>query len=916
MNRTCMDRNFLWVKAALLTFCSLALGLEGIAQLVAPFTEEEYGENWNEPVFLTFDDNGRGYVVERHGLVWALDEDGHKFAHPMVDIREEVVMFGDHGLLGFALDPRFESNHYVYLLYVVDRHHLMSYGTPDYDPETTIIEQATIGRITRYTADAASDYTTVDPESRKILLGKGPTDGFPVLMASHGVGSLAFGTDGTLMASCGDAGSFLSNDKGSAPETFFEQALEDGIIRPKENVGSYRAQLVDCLNGKLIRIDPETGEGLPSNPFFDPEDPNSAASKVWALGLRQPYRFIHKPGTGSHNPEDGNPGVFYIGDVGGGAWEELSIADTAGMNFGWPIFEGHEYHWGFHDHMTVNADEPNPLSGDGCEQPYFSFLTLIQQPLRDETPFFANPCDPEEHIPSTNRYFVHDLPAMSWSNEKYNKPTRATITSWNPDGTMLPIDLEHEDSYVDGANFEGSSSIPGCFYSGDAYPEEYRDKLFLCDFTGWIRIMDFEGDSRPIAVDSLHTDVRRIVCTTQNPADGLVYHVNQFNKIYRIHYGGNSAPRPEIRADKLYGPGPLEVAFDGGYSTDPNDDPLNYHWDFGDGMSSDEITPVHVFAGDNGNPKAYEVVLTVTDTAGASRETSVTISVDNTPPVVDITSIDDGALYSMSGINSFPLIADVRDDEHSEDQLAYAWQVFLHHNDHYHPEFPIEEKESHISLSPAGCGDEQYWYRVALTVTDGAGLSTTDEVELFPYCGEDHVEDFQLIASPSESDVALEWGLIQINPVSKFEVERAEKFGHFEMIGETNGQGRIFVDKFPITGEVDYRVKAYRADGIYTYSNIERVNLLDVRYGQPYLLYPNPVSDMLTLFMPVSTASRIELDIFTPAGVQVEQEVWGHPNIESTFQETVDVSGFIPGIYYYKLTDGERKFHGSFVVVD
>ena len=90
----------------------------------------------------------------------------------------------------------------------------------------------------------------------------------------------------------------------------------------------------------MLRLDPETGDGLPSNPFWDPAHPRSARSRTWALGLRNPYRFSLKPGSGSHNPTDGNPGIFYVGDVGWNSSEDFHVIDRPGLNLGWPIFEG------------------------------------------------------------------------------------------------------------------------------------------------------------------------------------------------------------------------------------------------------------------------------------------------------------------------------------------------------------------------------------------------------------------------------------------------------------------------------------------------------------------------------------------------------------------------------------------------
>jgi len=884
-------------------------------QLIAPFTEEEYGTSWDDPVHMTFDSKGQAYVVERHGLVWMVDDEGEKSDEPFVDIREEVSLFGDHGLLGFALDPAFESNHRVYLLYVVDRHHLLYYGTPEYDPAKTVIEQATIGRVTRYTADESTNFLTVDPDSRKVLLGDSIHNGIPVLMASHGVGSLVFGTDGTLLVSCGEAGSFSSFDYGNAIETSFDQALEDGIIRPKENIGSFRAQLIDCLNGKIIRIDPETGSGLPSNPYYDPAAPNAPRSKVWSLGFRNPYRFVLQPGTGSHVPEEGDPGVLFVGDVGAGAWEELDIVDGPGMNFGWPLYEGHNPNYGFLDSILYNPDEPNPLAGNGCEEYYFSFNSLIKQPLRDDEPFFPNPCNSEEHIPADNNYFVHSEPAMSWSNEKFNKPTRAVVTSWNADGRLLPIDIEDASSYVEGTNFEGSSSIPGFFYTGNALPEEYQDKLFICDFTGWIRIMDFDDANSPTKVDSLHTDIRRVVSMAQDN-DGFIYHINQFNKIYRIRYGGNSAPNAVMGYDRNYGPGPLEVNFDASGSSDPNGDSITYHWDFGDGEESTDIAPVHVFAGQSGQPIRYDVVLTVTDSSDASRKAVDVVTVDNTPPNVDITSIEDGQVYSMTDVNFLPLKADVVDMEHSGEDLNYSWQVFLHHNDHFHPEFPINEVEAWAGISPAGCGDEIYYYRIALTVTDAVGLTGYDEVTILPYCGDDLVESLVLNADAYEDRVELAWDVVESDEIVKYEVERAEKFDHYINIGETTGNERAYMDEFPLPNVSTYRLRALREDGVYTYSNEVEVDLQRVRYKDPFRLFPNPVSDELTVFMPETISSGVEFEMYTASGIEVASRLWSNPLPTSSLVETVDVSGFIPGIYYIRLVDGEKTYRGTVVVVE
>ena len=109
--------------------------------------------------------------------------------------------------VGFALDPAFRVNGYIYLLYAVDRHYLLYFGTPSYNPNANEYNNATIGRLTRYTCRASDSFRSVDPASRFILIGATKDTGFPLCSDTHGVGSLVFGEDGTLVVSCGDGAS-------------------------------------------------------------------------------------------------------------------------------------------------------------------------------------------------------------------------------------------------------------------------------------------------------------------------------------------------------------------------------------------------------------------------------------------------------------------------------------------------------------------------------------------------------------------------------------------------------------------------------------------------------------------------------------------------------------------------------------
>ena len=336
-------------------------------------------------------EDGRLIAWERAGRLWLIEADGHRHDKPMLDISDEVLAWRDHGLLGVALDPAFAANGHVYLAYVVDRHHLDSYGGPNYDPAQTITAVATIARITRYTADPDEGFSHIHPETRHVLLGETRADGIPIVHQSHGIGSLAFGEDGTLVVSVGDSADYATFDTGGqVPGGFVADALANGILRPSEDVGAYRAQLRDSLNGKMLRIDPATGNGVPGNPWFDPTTPRAARSRVFATGLRNPFRMSRIPGTGSHVPSAGNPGTFVISDVGWGTWEEVNVVTRAGSNMGWPLFEGHDQHPGYAYLAPACAEAPNPMAGAGCA-PYFTFRDLVTQ-AQQAAAEWVNPC--------------------------------------------------------------------------------------------------------------------------------------------------------------------------------------------------------------------------------------------------------------------------------------------------------------------------------------------------------------------------------------------------------------------------------------------------------------------------------------------------------------------------------------------
>lgn len=696
----------------------------------AGFNDAVVISGFSEPVGFTFDANDRMYVWEKQGKVWVV-ENGVRSPTPLVDISEEVGNWRDHGCLGFTLDPNFLSNGFIYLLYTVDRHYLMKYGTPEYNPATNEYYNATIMRVTRYTALGPS-FNAVNVGSRKVLIGESKSTGIPLLHESHSTGSLVFGSDGTLMVTAGDAASYNGTDVGSDPQTYFAQALADSILRPEENVGAMRAQLVNSMNGKMLRIDPATGNGLASNPFYDPSEPRAAKSRVWAMGLRNPYRFTRRPGTGSSDPAMGDPGVFYIGDVGYYSYEELNICYTGGMNFGWPIFEGMTQLAPYRDALAQNISAPNPLYGQGgCTKKYFDFQDLLVQETLTHPAGLPNPCDPSVLIPPNIRTFTHDRPVLDWL---HGNQSRCSAFNGN---IAVSYDLDDPASPVPGPRFGGNAAVGGSFIAGVGWPAGYQGSYFMGDYGGaWIKRVTVTPDNKAVQVYNFGTNMGAVVFLKEGP-DGALWYVRYENgQIRKVSPLGvtNLPPVAVAEQNVLYGPGPLTVQFTGSNSTDPENGVLTYLWDFGDGTTSTSANPSHLFTAPSGVPTVFTVTLTVRDDQNQPNSTTIAVNVNNTPPVVAIISFPDGQLYPVGIDTTFSLVAQVSDAEHSAAQLTYAWQTVLHHDNHVHTE-PIDQSVSSSTvISGVGCYTDQFHYSVSLTVSDPGGLSTTVVHQLFPDC--------------------------------------------------------------------------------------------------------------------------------------------------------------------------------------
>ena len=702
-----------------LFFCVLISTHRLFAQLPAGFSKTEVQTNYTNPVGMVFSGDGSQFFVwEKSGKIWVSAWNGSAYVRqttPVLDISEEVGDWNDFGLHSVCFDPNFQANGLVYLFYQVDLHHLLYFGTAQYDSTANLYHHATVSRVTRYRLQKTGDTLSTDYTSRAVLLGETKTTGIPVTFESHAGGTLLFGRDGTLLLSTGDGGHHEGVDVGSRADTYFQESLNQGMMRPNENVGAMRSQMANSMCGKILRIDPATGNGVPTNPFYDAAHPREPQSRVWTLGLRNPYRITLQPGTGSTVAGDGNPGTLLVADVGWYQFEDFHVVDKAGLNCGWPLYEGLEPTISYYGTHVPNADEPG--------QPTFESLCI--QP----TSFIDNP------NPALRR-FTHSRPALDYNHVPVGGGTYITrVPAFN--GTMPITRLLGSAGAPDGTSFSGYCIIGGVYYTGDQFPALYKNTYFLIDHSqGWIKNIELhnEGDHaihevRDFAPDSFE---QGIVDMTMNPRDGSLYYVRIQGTVAQISYGGNQPPVANASSSTVYGASPLSVSFTGSNSVDPEGQALTYLWNFGDGDTSTTANPVHIFA--DSVIHKFTVTLVVTDSLNQqSTPKTLVVSVNNTPPVVQITNPVAGTLYSMSEPTSYTLQAAVTDTDTTN--IRYEWQVVLQHNFHTHPEPILTDVNPTITISPVGCSpNETYSYLISVKVTDNGGLTATHSVVLQPDC--------------------------------------------------------------------------------------------------------------------------------------------------------------------------------------
>jgi glucose/arabinose dehydrogenase/PKD repeat protein len=345
------------------------------AALPPGFQEQVVFSGLTNPTAIRFASDGRIFVAEKRGVIKVFDNLSDSTPTVFADLNTNVYNFWDRGLLGLELHPNFPSTPYVYVLYTYDAAiggTAPRWGTPGVysdpcpnPPGATGDGCVVSGRLSRLQAAGS-----VMTGSEQVLI-----EDWCQQYPSHSVGALAFGQDGALYVTGGDGASFNFVDYGQDGNPLNPCGDPPGgvgatLTPPTAEGGALRSQDLRTsgdpvsLDGAILRVDPNTGAGMPDNPLAFDSDPN--ARRIIAYGLRNPFRFTIRPGTNE----------VWTGDVGWNEWEEINrvVNPTDGVveNFGWPCYEGQTRQSGY-DGANLNVCEDLYGQPGAVTSPHFAY---------------------------------------------------------------------------------------------------------------------------------------------------------------------------------------------------------------------------------------------------------------------------------------------------------------------------------------------------------------------------------------------------------------------------------------------------------------------------------------------------------------------------------------------------------------
>jgi len=633
-------------------------------QLPDGFSDQAAVSGLLAPRDFAFVPDGRIFILERG------NEASQDFNFASVRVFKEGVLLptralslntcgdSERGALGITIDPSFATNGYIYIYYTRQSSGGSSCGYNTYANN----QPGPRNRVSRFTMTG----DVIDPNTEVVYIDNIATD-----IGYHNAGKVLFGPDGYLYISVGDGGlAALSQD-------------------------------ISALNGKILRIKPDgsdpRGYVTTGNPYDSalnartcgtttPDSGSGACREVYAYGLRNPFRFTVIPdmtfGSVLYPPVQGQTWLA-VGDVGGGAWEEVDfIAPPVGNEAG---NYGHSLREGFCSAGVIcnPATETQP---DGFITPMYAYQHKALYDNNDSAiigaAFYTGADYP---VTYKNNFFFVDFTRSFIRRLVFNPTTGkwdAAASDFAPEPTINP-----------NRGIIGIQSGPG------GYP--------------W------------------GTDLYYINYISEN---------ERLSEIRRIRYEAGAVPPVAFLSASTVNP-PLSTNFTlsaaGSYDPD-NNTPLVYLWDFGDGTTRQTSTPTTTYS--YAAAVNRTVTLKVRDKQGNESELeTLTLYPGNVPATaqIQVTNLTDNSRTSYHAGDTWTFaVINANDPDGYGTSVPtdkYEWNVPFHHRDHSHPFLSnLSGTSGQFDLPITGETDPVVWYRVILNLTDQRGQVTTVQRDILP----------------------------------------------------------------------------------------------------------------------------------------------------------------------------------------
>ncbi|MEZ0390391.1 MAG: PQQ-dependent sugar dehydrogenase [Verrucomicrobium sp.] len=571
------------------------------------FKVETLFESIAQPMEIELAADGRLFYNEYKGSL--------KIYHPdtkQVATAGDLQVFNgqENGFLGFALDPKFAENGYVYCLY----------SPKDFDGQ-----QLSRFKMNGDALDLASEKVVLRFEEQR-------------KECCHHAGTVEFGPDGCLYFSAGDNTHPHGDSGGYAPI--------DG--RPERSPWDAQksASNTNVLNGKInrIRVKADGTYEIPEGNLFPAGTPKTRP-EIFVMGCRNPWRMSVDSKTGYVYWGEVGPDAGNDGPRGPRGYDEINQAKKAG-NFGWPYFIGNNFAYNRYDYATKTVgtafDPAHPVNegvnNTGLRELPPAQPAMIYWPYREPREF--------QEMGEGGRTACAG-PVFYWQPE-FEK------TNGFPkdfDGWLLFWDWERPTirwaRMGANANFQGIAPFTAAVVT--ANKPEAIDKVAPQVQAGAFLM------KRP--VDAVFGPDGCLYIMDY----GETWGANKDARMVKISYlRGNLPPLARATVTPTSGREPLTVKLSAAGSKDHEGDALKYEWRLlpeGKVVSSNSEGELRI-----DQPGNYQAELKVTDAQGATGIATATFIVGNTQPEVQFESPQTGDFFDPGKPVTYAVVAKDAED--------------------------------------------------------------------------------------------------------------------------------------------------------------------------------------------------------------------------------------------------------------